>query len=95
LSWTALRRTVEELSVPAVYVKGMIQVLGTTYRIVRVAPASYQAVRVLDDEVVGGFCCRTALEVEPRAVDLPTMLLIARTAVRAAKISSTGNLPPP
>jgi hypothetical protein len=72
----------------------MIQVMGTTYRIVRVAPASYEAIRVLDDQVVGGFSCRSALEVEPRAVDLPTMLLIARTAVRAAKISSTGRLPP-
>jgi hypothetical protein len=78
----------------SVYVKGMIQVMGTTYRIVRVASGSYEVVRVLDDEVVGGFSCRTNLEVEPKKVDATTMLLIARTAVRAAKISSTGKLPP-
>jgi len=35
-------------------VKGMIQVVATTHRIVRVALGQYDVIRILDDAQVGG-----------------------------------------
>ena len=37
------------------HIKGMVQVAGTTYRIVRRERGHYDVVRILDDERVGSF----------------------------------------
>jgi len=70
----------------------MVQVKGTTYRIVRLMPKSYQAVRILDDLLVGSFRCDLALEVTPVAVDSTEMRQIAQAAIRQAKTSWVGSL---
>jgi hypothetical protein len=74
-------------------IKGMVQVGGATYRIVRVSPAHYEVVRVLDDTCVGSFRCAPQLEVEPRAFDAAQLREIARTAIKGAKTSWVGRLP--
>jgi hypothetical protein len=64
--------------------RGMVQVLGATYRIVRTGPA-YEVVRVLDDRVLGAF--RHAPELEVISGEAPEQLLvIARTALRTARL---------
>ena len=47
------------------HVKGMVQVAGVTYRIVRVERGMYDVVRILDDQRVGQF--RTIPRVEVTA----------------------------
>ena len=75
-------------------VKGMVQVDGSTYRIVRTAYAHYDVVRVLDDKTVGAF--RSAPRVEVTTADIDAKLLreIARTAIQGAKTSWVGRLNP-
>jgi hypothetical protein len=64
--------------------RGMVQVLGATYRIVRKGSA-YEVVRVLDDSVVGVF--RHAPELEVISGEAPEQLLvIARAALRGARL---------
>jgi hypothetical protein len=65
--------------------RGMVQVLGATYRIVQKG-SSYEVVRVLDDRVVGAF--RHATELEVIGGEAPEqLLLIARAALRAARLA--------
>ena len=71
-------------------VKGMIQVAGTTYRIVRLDRGQYGVVRVLDDRVVGGFTSRPRVEVRPEGIDAPLLREIARVAIQGAKTSWVG-----
>lgn len=71
-------------------VKGMIQVAGTTYRIVRLKRYQYNVVRVLDDVIVGGFTSAPQIEVRPEAIDAALMLEIARVAIQGAKTSWVG-----
>jgi len=71
-------------------VKGMIQVAGTTYRIVRLRRCQYNVVRVLDDAVVGGFSSAPQIQVRPISVDAALMREIARVAVQGAKTSWVG-----
>jgi hypothetical protein len=73
-------------------VKGMVQVMGTTYRIVRVMPRVYEAVRLVDDMRVGSFKCGVALELNPEGIDAAAMGEIARAAVQQAKTSWVGKL---
>lgn len=71
-------------------VKGMIQVAGTTYRIVRLRRGQYDVVRVLDDVVVGGFTSGPQIELRATAVEHTLMREIARVAIQGAKTSWVG-----
>ena len=75
-----------------VRVKGMVLVDGTTYRIARVKPHLYEAVRILDNEVAGWFSSDAVSVLVPRAVDLAALRKIARQAVQQAKTSWVGRL---
>ena len=73
-------------------VKGMVQVAGTTYRIVRLQRGRYDVVRILDDQRIGRFSTGSAVEVFPELVDYGTLREIARVAVQGAKTSWVGRL---
>lgn len=71
-------------------VKGMVQVAGTTYRIVRTGRGGYDVVRVLDDVLVGHFCSGPQVEVTASTIDASLMREIARVAIQGAKTSWVG-----
>jgi hypothetical protein len=74
-------------------VKGMIQVQGTTYRIVRLKRGYYNVVRVLDDVAVGTFTAGAAVEITAaQGIDPTVMREIARLAIQGAKSSWVGRL---
>lgn len=73
-------------------VKGMVQVSGATYRIVRLGPGEYEVVRLLDDARVGTFRSFPRVEVLTSQIDATLMRLIARAAVQGAKTSWVGRL---
>jgi hypothetical protein len=73
-------------------VKGMVQVMGKTYRIVRTMPTLYDVISIVDDALVGSFRCGPVLEVVPSSVDADSLRLIARAAIREAKTSWVGRL---
>ena len=72
--------------------RGMVSVEGKTYRITRLMPRLYEAVRVLDDALIGQFFCGPKLELVPVAAQSSTLRLVAREAVRQAKTSWAGRL---
>ena len=67
--------------------KGMVQVEGTTYRIVRIRRGHYNVVRVLDDVGVGTFSAGASVELSPVGIGAPLMREIARVAIQGAKTS--------
>ena len=67
--------------------KGMVQVAGTTYRIVRIGRGYYNVVRVLDDVGVGTFSAGTSVELAPVGIAAALMREIARVAIQGAKTS--------
>ena len=71
-------------------VKGMVQLSGVTYRIVRVASGSYSVVRISDDTEVGTFSLAPALGIDARLIDPMVMREVARLAIQTAKTSSMG-----
>lgn len=71
-------------------VKGMIQVAGTTYRIVRLSRGQYAVVRLLDDVAVGSFTSTPQIAVRPAGIEAALMREIARVAVQGAKTSWVG-----
>jgi len=73
-------------------VKGMIQVAGTTYRIVRVAHGQYNVIRLLDDARVGAFSNGATAKAVSNGIDDRLMREIVRVAVQAAKTSWVGPL---
>jgi hypothetical protein len=73
-------------------VKGMVQVDGVTYRIVRVSSARYDVIRVLDDVRVGGFQSAPTFEVSESTIDERSLRQIGRTAIQSAKTSYVGRL---
>ncbi|HYN88743.1 MAG TPA: hypothetical protein VER33_10505 [Polyangiaceae bacterium] len=73
-------------------VKGMVQVAGTTYRIVRVGQGLYDIVRILDDARVGSFRSSPRIEVTSYGMELGMMREIARAAIQGAKTSWVGRL---
>lgn len=73
-------------------VKGMVQVAGSTYRIVRLGSGKYQVVRILDDKVVGTFQSAPKVEVTSSQIEAALLLEIARAAVQGAKTSWVGRL---
>ena len=68
-------------------VKGMVQVGGKTYRIVKIYRGKYEVIRILDDVRVGTFESVPKLRVEPEAFDEKVLLEIALTALKGAKVS--------
>jgi hypothetical protein len=75
-------------------VKGMVQVEGQTYRVVRLGAGSYEVIRLLDDAHVGTFQSAPRVEVLTHTIDPIIMLAIARAAVHGAKTSWVGRLLP-
>ena len=73
-------------------VKGMVQVEGTTYRIVRLKRGHYSVVRVLDDVVVGTFTSGSAIEITAIGIDPTALREIVRSAVQGAKTSWVGRI---
>jgi hypothetical protein len=73
-------------------VKGMVQVLGATYRVVRVATGEYEVIRILDDARVGKFRTLPAVDVTSTELDLEHMREIVRAAIHGAKTSWVGRL---
>ncbi len=73
-------------------VKGMVQVAGATYRIVRLGSGQYQVVRILDDKVVGTFRSFPRVELLSSEIDEAMLIEIARAAVQGAKTSWVGRL---
>ena len=73
-------------------VKGMVQVEGTTYRIVRVKRGHYSVVRVLDDVSVGTFSAGKAFTVDPIGIDPELLREIARVAIQGAKTTWAGRI---
>jgi hypothetical protein len=76
----------------ALVVKGMVQVGGTTYRIVRVKRGQYNVVRVLDDVGVGTFSAGKSFEMAPLGIDADLMREIARVAIQGAKTTWAGRI---
>ncbi|MES1178493.1 MAG: hypothetical protein ABUL62_29495 [Myxococcales bacterium] len=76
----------------SVNVKGMVQVDGTTYRIVRIKRGHYKVVRVLDDASVGAFSVGTTFEMTPEGIDGELMREIARVAIQGAKTTWVGRI---
>lgn len=73
-------------------VKGMVQVAGVTYRIVRVSRGVYDVVRILDDVRVGTFRNGPRVEAKALGIDEELMREIARAAIQGAKTSWVGRL---
>jgi hypothetical protein len=77
-------------------VKGMVQVAGTTYRIVRVQRGQYRVVRILDDVGVGefskGLASAPRLESSTVGIEPELMREIVRVAIQGAKTSWVGRL---
>ena len=71
-------------------VKGMVQLAGVTYRIVRVVSGSYSVVRISDDTEVGTFSLAPALGIEARLIDPAILREVARLAIHTAKTSYVG-----
>ena len=67
--------------------KGMVQVQGTTYRIVRIGRGYYNVVRVLDDVNVGTFSAGASVDLAPVGIGAALMREIARVAIQGAKTS--------
>ena len=66
--------------------RGMVQVLGTTYRIVERLDRC-DVVRILDDQLVGAFRHRPALQVLESKIDTGVLLGVARETLRQARVS--------
>ena len=73
-------------------VKGMVQVAGTTYRIVRVQRGQYNVVRILDDVPVGRFSNGPTVQIDTTGIDVALMREIVRVAIQGAKTSWVGRL---
>jgi hypothetical protein len=73
-------------------VKGMVQVAGTTYRIVRLGSKRYEVVRIRDDLPVGIFQSSPRLEIDASSIDPALMREIARVAIQKGKTSWVGPL---
>jgi len=71
-------------------IKGMVQVGGNTYRIVRLEPGHYAIIQILDDERVGTFRPSPHLQITSGDKDL--VLRVARAAVQRGKTSWAGRL---
>ena len=88
--WHSQRPRREVLEHMTGKVKGMVQLAGVTYRIVRVAAGSYSVVRIKDDVDVGGFQVAPCLGIEARSIEPDLLREIARLAIHTAKTTYAG-----
>ena len=72
-------------------VKGMVQVQGRTFRIVRVARGQYEVVRILDDKCMGSFWSEPAFRVAD-GEHQELVREVARTAIQGGKTSWVGRI---
>lgn len=72
-------------------VKGMVQVSGTTFRIVRVAHGHYDVVRILDDTRVGSFWSGPSFKVS-EGPNQELLREVALSAIHGGKTSWLGRL---
>jgi len=72
-------------------VKGMVQVLGRTFRIVRVARGHYEVVRILDDTRIGSFWNEPTFKVS-EGEHQELVREVARGAIQGGKTSWVGRL---
>jgi len=70
-------------------VKGMVQVAGSTFRIVRVSRGHYDVVRILDDARVGSFWSEPTLKVS-EGPEYELLREVARRAIQGGKTSWIG-----
>lgn len=73
-------------------IKGMVQVAGSTYRIVRVERGRYNVIRILDDQRVGSFSAGPTAAVAADGIEPGLLREIKRVAVQGAKTSWAGHL---
>jgi hypothetical protein len=73
-------------------VKGMVQVLGATYRVVRIGLGEYDVIRILDDTQVGRFRTLPVPTVTTTSLPEETMREVVRAAIHGAKTSWVGRL---
>jgi hypothetical protein len=74
-----------------IVVKGMVQVAGTTFRIVRIERGHYEAVRILDDTRLGSFWSEPNFAVS-ECVDRELLREVARCAIQGGKTTWVGRL---
>ena len=72
-------------------VKGMVQVAGTTFRIVRIERGHYEVVRILDEMRLGSFWCEPTFAVSD-SVDQELLREVARCAIKGGKTTWVGRL---
>jgi hypothetical protein len=72
-------------------VKGMVQVGGSTYRVVRFERGHYKVVRILDDTPVGTFKIQPQYEATSGS-DPKLLIQVARAAIQGGKTSWVGRL---
>ena len=75
-------------------VKGMVSWGDATYRIERIAPATYALVRISDDVRVGTFRTGKTIETKAQGIDPLLCEKLARAAVQNAKTSWVHNAVP-
>ena len=73
-------------------IKGMVQVLGITYRVVQVRAAGYSVIRIHDDTEIGRFSCGGTLETTQIAVSDALMRQVANAAVHQGRTSWLGRV---
>ena len=74
-----------------IVVKGMVQVAGATFRIVRISRGHYDVVRILDDTRIGSFSCEPVFTVSNSADEALTRE-VARCAIQGGKTTWVGRL---
>ncbi len=74
-----------------VVVKGMVQVAGTTFRIVRIDRGHYEVVRILDDARLGSFWCEPTFAVS-ESINRELLREVARCAIKGGKTTWVGRL---
>jgi hypothetical protein len=72
-----------------IVVKGMVQVAGSTFRIVRVKRGHYEVIRILDDTRVGSFWSEPTLAYSDGT---PLLREVARCAIQGGKTTWVGRL---
>ena len=72
-------------------VKGMVQVAGTTFRIVRIKRGHYDVVRILDDARIGSFACEPVFSVSNCSNEALTRE-VARCAIQGGMTTWVGRL---
>ena len=74
-------------------VKGMVQVRGHVYRIVRKRMGEYDVIRIMDDVTIGSFMRNgNTVESDSYSVERDLLVEIVKKAIQGAKTSWVGRL---